>query len=100
MRVYFDHNASSPLLPEALEAMLPYLTTGAANPSSTHQEGQRARLAIEEPREAVAALAGAPASEIVFTSGGTEADNPAIAGAAMAAGHDREPAGADGRGRA
>ena len=84
MRTYLDHNATSPLLPEVLEAMLPYLTEGAANPSSTHGDGQRARLAIEEAREEVAALAGATASEIVFTSGGTESANAAIAGAALA----------------
>src|SRR5438876_8847479 len=80
MRTYLDHNATSPLLPEVLEAMLPYLADGAANPSSTHRDGQRARLAIEEAREEVAALAGAEPSGIVFTSGGTEAANAAIAG--------------------
>ena len=85
MRAYLDHNATSPLLPEVLDAMLPYLRDGAANPSSTHRDGQRARLAIEEAREEVAALAGAASSEIVFTSGGTEACNAAVAGAAFAA---------------
>jgi len=84
MRHYLDHNATSPLLPEALEAMLPFLRDGAANASSTHREGQRARLAIEEAREEVAALAGAAPSEVVFTSGGTEADNAALAGTALA----------------
>src|SRR5262245_7951662 len=82
MRHYLDHNATSPLIPEALEAMLPFLREGAANASSTHREGQRARLAVEEAREEIAALAGASPSEVVFTSGGTEADNAAIAGAA------------------
>jgi len=82
MRHYLDHNATSPLLAEALEAMLPFLRDGAANASSTHREGQRARLAVEEAREEVAALADAAPSEIVFTGSGTEADNAAIAGAA------------------
>src|SRR5712691_11466935 len=85
MRTYLDHNATSPLLPEALEAMIPFLRQGAANASSTHLDGQRARLAIEEAREDVACMAGAAPSEIVFTSGGTESDNAAIAGVAMAA---------------
>jgi cysteine desulfurase len=84
MRHYLDHNATSPLLPEALEAILPFLRDGAANASSTHTEGQRARLAVEEAREEVAALAGAAPGEVVFTSGGTEADNAAIAGTALA----------------
>lgn len=84
MRHYLDHNATSPLLPEALEAMLPFLRDGAANASSTHREGQRARLAIEEAREEVAALARAKTGDVVFTSGGTEADNAAIAGSALA----------------
>src|SRR6185436_10373447 len=85
MRVYLDHNATSPLVPEALEAMLPYLRAGAANPSSTHRDGQAARLAVEEAREEVAALAGAAPSEVVFTSGGTESNNAAVAGVAWAA---------------
>src|SRR3989454_560911 len=85
MRSYLDHNATSPLLPEALDVMLPYLQNGAANPSSPHRDGQRARLAIEEAREEVAALAGASPAEIVFTSGGTESDNAAIVGLALAA---------------
>src|SRR5436190_7394434 len=103
-RIYLDHNATSPLLPEALEAMLPFLRAGAANPSSTHRDGQRARLAIEEAREEVAALAGVSPSEIVFTSGGTEAANAAILGVALAlmGGRDQDratpgPAGASGR---
>src|SRR5262245_37908345 len=85
MRHYLDHNATSPLLPVALEAMLPFLRAGAANASSTHWEGQRARLAIEEAREEGAALAGAAPGDVVCTSGGTEADNAAVWGAAMAA---------------
>ena len=84
VRAYLDHNATCPLLPEVLEAILPYLRQGAANASSTHREGQRARLAIEEAREEVASLAGAAPSEVVFTSGGTEADNGAIVGVALA----------------
>ena len=85
MPVYLDHAATSPLRPEALEAMLPYLTTNAGNPSSLHATGRRARKAIDEARESVAQLIGAQPREIVFTSGGTEADNLAVKGAAWAA---------------
>ena len=85
MPVYLDHAATSPLRPEALEAMLPYLTTNAGNPSSLHGTGRRARRAIDEARESVAQLIGAQPREIVFTSGGTEADNLAVKGAAWAA---------------
>jgi len=85
MAIYLDHAATSPLRPEALEAMLPYLTTNAGNPSSLHASGRRARKAIDEARETVAQLIGAQPREIVFTSGGTEADNLAVKGAAWAA---------------
>jgi cysteine desulfurase len=80
-RIYLDHNATTPLHPAALEAMLPYLSAEFGNPSSAHQHGQRARQAIEHAREAVAGLIGARPAEIVFTGGGTEADNAAIFGA-------------------
>lgn len=79
-RIYLDHNATTPLHPAVLEAMLPYFVAEFGNPSSTHYFGQRASQAIEGAREAVAALIGARPSEIVFTSGGTEADNAAIFG--------------------
>lgn len=79
-RIYLDHNATTPVHPIVLEAMLPYLGSEFGNPSSPHYFGQRARQAIEGAREAVAALIGARSSEIIFTSGGTEADNSAILG--------------------
>ena len=79
-RIYLDHNATTPPHPAVLEAMLPYFGPEFGNPSSAHHFGQRARQAVEHAREAVAALIGARASEIVFTSGGTEADNTAIFG--------------------
>jgi len=82
--VYADHHATAPLVPEALEAMLPWLGRP-ANPSSVHAEGRAARLAVEEAREAVAAAIGARPAEIVFTSGGTESDNLALRGAAREA---------------
>jgi cysteine desulfurase len=79
-RIYLDHNATTPVHPIVLEAMLPYMGSEFGNPSSAHYFGQRASQAIEAAREAVAALIGARSSEIVFTSGGTEADNGAILG--------------------
>jgi cysteine desulfurase len=79
-RIYLDHNATTPVHPEVLEAMLPYFGAEFGNPSSVHQFGQQAGHAIEQARESVAALIGARSSEIVFTSGGTEADNAAIFG--------------------
>ncbi len=79
-RIYLDHNATTPVHPEVLEAMLPYFGAEFGNPSSAHRFGQRARQAVESAREAVAGLIGARSSEIVFTSGGTEADNTAIFG--------------------
>jgi len=78
--IYLDHNATTPVHPDVVEAMLPYLGSEFGNPSSAHYFGQRASQAIEGAREAVAALIGARSSEIVFTSGGTEADNAAILG--------------------
>src|SRR5277367_1053299 len=79
-RVYLDFNATTPVDPAVLDAMLPYFSADFANPSSIHTPGQRARAAVETAREQVAALIGASAKEIVFTSGGTEADNHAIFG--------------------
>jgi cysteine desulfurase len=85
MAIYLDHAATSPLRPEVLEAMLPHLTTNAGNPSSLHATGRRARKAIDGARETIAGLIGAQPREIVFTAGGTEADNLAVKGAAWAA---------------
>jgi cysteine desulfurase len=79
-RVYLDFNATTPVDPAVLDAMLPYLSADFANPSSIHTPGQRARAAVETAREQVAALIGAKPSEIIFTSGGTESDNHAIFG--------------------
>jgi cysteine desulfurase len=78
--VYLDFAATTPLDPEVLEAMLPWLRDDYGNPSSVHAAGRRARAAVEEARERVAALLGAHASEIIFTSGGTEANNLALTG--------------------
>ncbi len=79
-RVYLDHAATTPLDPEVLEVMKPYLLEQYGNASSVHQLGREARVAMEEARERVAACLGAESSEIVFTSGGTEADNLALKG--------------------
>jgi cysteine desulfurase len=78
--VYLDHAATTPLRPEALEAMLPYLTGAFGNPSGSHAVARRAKQAIEEAREILADALGARPHEIVFTAGGTEADNLAILG--------------------
>ena len=78
--LYMDANATTPLLPEVVDAMLPFWTEHFANPSSVHQPGQRARAAVEQAREQVASLLGCRASEIIFTSGGTESDNLALFG--------------------
>jgi cysteine desulfurase len=85
-RIYLDHNATTPLDPRVLEAMLPVLRDGFGNPSSLHWFGQQARALLDEARAAVARLIGATPSEIVFTAGGTEADNIALRGAAGALG--------------
>jgi len=82
--IYLDHNATTPLLPEVVDAMLPYLREHFGNPSSGHVYGRRAHDAVEAARAQVASLIGAEPSEIVFTSGGTEANNLAIRGAAAA----------------
>jgi cysteine desulfurase len=81
-RVYLDNNATTPVLPEVLEAMQPYFGEHFGNASSIHHHGQETRAAVERARESVAALLGARASEIVFTGGGTEADNLAVFGVA------------------
>src|SRR3981189_3325597 len=79
-RVYLDFNATTPVEPAALDAMLPYFSAEFANAASIHTPGQRARAAVETAREQVAALIGDRPQEIVFTSGGTESDNHAIFG--------------------
>ena len=79
--IYLDHNATTPLLPEVFEAMQPWLTQHYANPSSVHRGGRLARQAIDTAREQVADFLGAQASQVIFTSGGTEADNLALRGA-------------------
>ncbi len=78
--VYFDHNATTPVHPEIKNAMLPFLGEAFGNPSSSHQAGREARMAVEKARGQVAALINAEPDEIVFTSGGTEGDNHAIKG--------------------
>src|SRR6266850_2994515 len=83
-RIYLDHNASTPVRPEVLEAMLPYFAEQYGNASSVHAYGQEAKGAMEEARAKVAALLNATPGEIVFTSGGTESDNMGVLGAARA----------------
>jgi cysteine desulfurase len=78
MRIYLDNAATTPLCDTVLEAMLPYLKNNFGNPSSTHQEGRTARAGIERARKTVAHAIKASTSEIIFTSGGTEANNTAI----------------------
>jgi len=84
MAIYLDHAATTPLRPEVLEAMLPYLTEHHGNPSSIHAAGRRARQGLDEAREEIAALIGAKPREVVFTASGTEADNLAVKGVAWA----------------
>ena len=79
-RVYLDHAATTPMRPDAIEAMLPYLGGSFGNPSGGHHESRRARSAVEDARDQVAACLGADLGEVVFTAGGTEADNLAISG--------------------
>jgi cysteine desulfurase len=86
-RVYLDNNATTPVLPEVLEAMRPYFGEHFGNASSIHHHGQETRAAVERARESVAALLGCRASEVVFTSGGTEGDNLAIFGLAREGDH-------------
>ena len=86
-RVYLDNNATTPVLPEVFEAMRPYFAEHFGNASSIHHHGQETRAAVERARESVAALLGCRASEVVFTSGGTEADNLALSGLTSAGDH-------------
>lgn len=86
---YLDHAASTPMRPEVVEAMAPFAHDVFGHASGSHRQGRAARQALEEAREQVAALLGAAPSEIVFTSGGTEADNLAVFGIAYAAARAR-----------
>lgn len=83
-RIYLDNAATTPMDPEVLKAMLPFLSDAFGNPSSIHSFGQETRAVVEEARDKIATLIGARSEEIVFTGGGTEADNFAIKGAAFA----------------
>jgi cysteine desulfurase len=85
-KVYLDYNATTPLDPRVLEAMTPYFKDGFGNPSSIHSYGSAAKAALDEAREKTAALFGAGAREIIFTSGGSEGNNLAIKGVSFAEG--------------
>src|SRR5437879_12410180 len=78
--IYLDNNATTAMLPQVAEAMRPYLMEVYGNPASAHQAGRRARQALHDAREKTAAILGAQADEVIFTSGGTEANNLAIFG--------------------
>jgi len=84
MAIYLDHASTTPVRPEVLEAMLPLLTTTFGNPGSVHAAGRAARAALDDARDRLASRLGAAPRELVFTAGGTEADNLAIKGAAWA----------------
>ncbi|MCU1490021.1 MAG: putative cysteine desulfurase [Acidimicrobiaceae bacterium] len=86
MPAYLDNAATTPMRPEAVEAMLPFLTDGFANPSGLHGASRRARRAVDAAREALAARLGCEPGELIWTSGGTEADNLAVLGAHEALG--------------
>jgi cysteine desulfurase len=92
MRIDFDANATTPVLPEVLEAMRPFWLERYGNPSSAHQSGQRTRSAVEHARTSVASLLHCSPKEIVFTSGGTESDNVALSGILQVLLDKREPA--------
>ena len=83
-QVYLDHNATTPVLPEVLEVMLRYYREDFGNPSSVHRYGRRIRVAIDDTRDCVADMLGAPAAAIFFSSGGTEANNTIVKGVAAA----------------
>ncbi|MGO9269261.1 MAG: cysteine desulfurase family protein [Terriglobia bacterium] len=82
--IYLDHNATTPILPEVLEAMMPYLTTEWGNPSSSYKFGSKLKGVVETAREQVAELIGAHAGEVIFTSCATESNNTAVAAALKA----------------
>src|SRR3989338_11575043 len=85
--IYLDYNATTPIDPRVRDTMLPYLGEHFGNPSTSYSYGQLAKEATERSREQVAALIGSPRDEIVFTSGGSERDNQAIIGVALANAH-------------
>src|SRR3989442_5564551 len=90
--VYLDNAATTPVRPEVLEAMLPYLGREAfGNPSSAHRFGRTARAGLEEAKRTIAECLGVEPGQVIFTSGGTEADNLAIIGSALAARHPGGP---------
>jgi cysteine desulfurase len=91
-RAYLDHAATTPMDPEALDAMLPFLGAQFGNPSGGHAESRRARLALDDARQRIAELLGADLGELVFTSGGTEADNLAVWGTGPEDSGPRRPA--------
>jgi cysteine desulfurase len=88
---YLDHAATTPIHPEVRAAMLPYLDATFGNPSSAHAFGRAARAGLDQARSEIAAAVGCEAREVIFTSGGTEADNLAVVGAALAASHRGHP---------
>ncbi len=88
-KIYLDHNATTPIAPEVLEIVTSVLQNQIGNPSSVHSAGRSARVLVDEAREKVASLIGASPSEIVFTSGGTEANNFALLGVALGLGKAR-----------
>jgi cysteine desulfurase len=80
VRAYLDHAATTPVVPEAVEAMVPHLTGAFGNPSGGHRESRLARRTLDDARDRIAGLLGGPRTDLVFTAGGTEADNLAVAG--------------------
>ena len=82
--IYLDYNATTPIDPAVLEAMMPYLREHFGNPSSTHAYGRKTHEAVDKARGQVAELLGADADEIIFTSGGSEASNQALKGSVFA----------------
>jgi len=82
--IYLDNNATTPLAPEVAQAMMPYLTGGFGNPSSSHLYGAEAKMAVVKARRQVASMLGCASQEVIFTSGGTESDNYALIGTVMA----------------
>jgi cysteine desulfurase len=84
MTIYLDHAATTPMRPEVLEAMLPYMTEHFGNPSSVHSYGQQSKLALSRSRDRIAQILGCAPNELMFTSGGTESDNTALFGAVFA----------------
>ncbi len=88
---YFDHAASTPVRPEVLEAMLPHLADSWGNPSSSHRFGRAAKAGLEQAKREVAEALDVEPQQVIFTSGGTEADNLAVIGAALAASHAGRP---------